>query len=82
MASLKAIAAAASSYSFMLDGKREGVVLAGRLGSVAAWDNGAVEPRIDQAAAEAGSTPYWACRTDAAMLEKAKGDFSAWSGVA
>lgn len=81
MASLKAIVASADRYSFMLDGKREGVVLAGRLGSVAAWDNGAVEPRIDQATAEAGSTPYWACRTDAAMLEKAKEHFAAWSGM-
>lgn len=81
MASLKAIVAAASSYSFMRDGKRDGVVLAGRLGGVAAWDNGEVEPSVDQAAAAAGSTPYWACRTDAAMLEKAKEHFAAWSGL-
>lgn len=81
MADPKAIAAAADRYSYMLDGAREGVVLAGRLGSVAAWEDGVVELKIDQAAAEAGSTPYWACRTDPAQLAEAKRHFGAWAGL-
>lgn len=81
MANLKEIAAAADRYSYMQDGKRLGVVLAGRLGSVAAWEDGAVELKIDQAAAKAGSTPYWACRTDPAQLAEAKRHFGAWAGL-
>ena len=81
MANLKEIVAAADRYSYMLDGRREGVVLAGRLGSVAAWSNGAVEPRIDQAEAKAGSTPYWAHHTEPERLAEAKRHFGAWAGL-
>ena len=81
MANLKEIVATATSYAFMQDGKRLGVVLAGPLGSAAAWSNGAVEPRIDQDAAEAGSTPYWAVHTNKEQLAEAKRRFGAWAGL-
>ena len=78
MASLKAIVAAADRYNFMQDGAREGVVLAGPLGSVAAWDDGTVETSINQPAAQASSAPYWACHA-VPCLEQARHDFALYA---
>jgi hypothetical protein len=79
MASLKAIAAAAESYTFLKTGDDEGVVLAGRLGSAAVWKSGRVEA-VDQAAASLGGTPYWATHTDPHQMMRAQGEFSSLAG--
>ena len=82
MATLSEIVAAATSYSYMIDGRGVmGVVLAGPLGSVAAWDDGLVETEIDQDAAEAGSTPYWAIHTNQEQLSDAKAFIAACAAL-
>ena len=81
MEALKDIVAAATSYTFMWDGRFDGVVLAGPLGSVAAWSNGLVERDINQRLHGQTSSPYWAHHTDPARLECAKADFAAYAGI-
>jgi hypothetical protein len=80
MKTLKEIASSADHYSFMRDGGRNGVVLAGSRGSVAAWEDGLVEYNINQVEAEAGSTPYWACHTTP-CLEKARATFKRYANL-
>ena len=78
MASILAVVAASDRYSYMWDGRRVGVVLDGRLGSVAAWDDGTIIETVNQAEERAYSSPYWACYTGPCM-DKARDDFALYA---